>query len=191
MQDYSSTNLLSNQFLIAMPHLASTHFSHSVTYLCEHNEEGSMGIVINHPLKLSLAELFRHLNISKIDNSMEEYPVFLGGPVQSNRGFVLHDGGNHWRTSIPITDSIFLTASHDILEDIACKQGPMHFLVALGYAGWSSGQLASEIQANAWLSIEADAQHIFITEVEQRWYAAAAQLGIVDMNLISSQIGHA
>ncbi len=185
----SSTNL-TNQFLIAMPSMQDMNFSQTVTYICEHTEEGAMGIVVNRPTNLHLNDILDQLEITDIDLKSGEEPIYIGGPVQPERGFVLHGDSNDWDSTLKITDEISVTTSKDILESIAAGKGPNLHLVALGYAGWASGQLEDEISANAWLSGPADSQIIFTTPVERRWKAAAQLLG-VDLDLISGDAGHA
>lgn len=181
---------LSNHFLLAMPTLREGIFSQSITYLCEHSAEGAMGIVINQPLELSVAEIFEHLQI-RADPKVSQYSVMAGGPVQIDHGFVLHrNSDTSWEASLKVTAEITLTTSRDILRAIAEGTGPGDHLIALGYAGWSAGQLEEELAHNSWLTLPADSDIIFSTPYQQRASAAAAMLG-VDMNLISSQAGHA
>lgn len=177
-----------NHFLIAMPGLPDPNFKQSVTYICEHHENGAMGLVINQPLSLNLRELFSHLDFNIHDN-VDESPLFYGGPVQKERGFVLHSGEKSWETTMRITEGINLTGSKDILEDMAKDEGPQDVMVALGYAGWDAGQLEAEIAANSWLTVPADQEILFEVDCDQRWTSAARKLGI-DVNLLSSQSGH-
>lgn len=176
------------QFLIAMPSLRDPVFAQTITYVCEHTPEGAMGIIINHPLKLKLGDLFRQLNLPD-DGPLSETAVLAGGPVQFERGFVLHSNDQCWQSTLQVTPEVGLTASRDIIESMAEGRGPEKALVALGYAGWSAGQLEAEIAANAWLTVPAENHIIFDTPVEQRWAAASRHLGI-DLNLISSVAGH-
>ncbi len=185
----SSTNL-TNQFLIAMPGMQDLNFSQTVTYICEHGEQGAMGIVVNRPTNLQLNDILDQLDITEIDLKSGEESIFIGGPVQPERGFVLHGDDSDWDSTMQVAPNISVTTSKDILESIAAGRGPDHHLVALGYAGWASGQLEDEISANAWLSGPADSQIIFNTPVELRWKAAARLLG-VDLDLISGDTGHA
>jgi putative transcriptional regulator len=179
-----------NHFLIAMPSLTDGIFARSVTYVCEHSEQGAMGLVINQPFGMPLRDVLEHLNIGDAHAHLDD-PVMAGGPVQTDRGFVLHrTGEQRWESTIVITDEISLTTSRDILDSMAHAQGPRDCLVALGYAGWGAGQLEEEIAGNAWLTLPADSAIIFSVPVEQRLNAAAARLGI-DMALISSEAGHA
>ncbi len=185
-----SSDSLRNHFLLAMPSLSEGIFCHSITYICEHGESGAMGIVINQPLDLSVEEIFDHLQIDSLRDFSGE-SVLAGGPVQIDHGFVLHRGSPaHWEASLKVTDEITLTTSRDILRAIAHGTGPEEHLIALGYAGWSAGQLEQELAENAWLSLPADSDIIFRTPAERRLSAAAEQLGI-DINLISAKAGHA
>ncbi|MBI3561767.1 MAG: YqgE/AlgH family protein [Gammaproteobacteria bacterium] len=184
------TTLLTNHFLIAMPALADPNFHHTVTYLCEHNSDGAMGVVINRPLDLTFGVLLEHLEITGTLESVKSIPIYQGGPVQTEHGFVLHEGEAHWHSSLHVTDTIALTASQDIIEAIARGKGPRRFLIVLGYAGWGKGQLEQELVDNAWLSGPADPAIIFTTPEAQRWSAAAALLG-VEIGLLSPDTGHA
>jgi putative transcriptional regulator len=185
-----SSDCLRDHFLLAMPSLDEGIFAHSITYICEHGESGAMGIVINQPLDLSVGEIFEHLQIDA-RRDFTEVPVLAGGPVQIDHGFVLHrNGSKHWEASLKVTPEITLTTSRDILRAIANDAGPPDHLIALGYAGWSAGQLERELAENSWLTLPANSDIIFSTPTEQRLCAAAAQLGI-DMNLISGEAGHA
>lgn len=181
---------LTNHFLIAMPSMADPNFSRTVTYLCEHTAEGALGIVVNRPTDIRLGELLDHIGLEGAAATVADQPVYLGGPVQRERGFVLHRPSGEWESSMKITDDIVLTTSKDILEAIAKAKGPSEFLVALGYAGWGPGQLEDEMAENAWLSGPASADIIFAKASAQRWHAAAALLG-VDMSLLSTDTGHA
>ena len=181
---------LNNHFLIAMPQLDDPNFFHSVTYLCQHDGEGAMGIIINQPLDMKLAEIFGHLEIDSEDEAVGQQPVYFGGPVQQDRGFILHRPSKNWEGTLFVSDEIALTTSSDILKDIAQHKGPRDSLIALGYAGWGRGQLERELAQNAWLSVPASADIIFDTPVEKRWHAAASLLGI-DLQLLSDDIGHA
>lgn len=186
----SSSDCLKNHFLLAMPGLNAGLFSGSITYICEHGEAGAMGIVINQPLDLSLGEVFDHLDITT-DAALRDHAVLAGGPVQIDHGFVLHPKGpTNWDSSLKVTSQLQLTTSRDVLTAIAAGEGPEEFVVALGYAGWSAGQLEDEIANNSWLTLPADKRIIFETAIEDRVATAAAALGI-DMNLISAQAGHA
>ncbi|MEJ2576453.1 MAG: YqgE/AlgH family protein [Gammaproteobacteria bacterium] len=187
MDDHPS---LKNQFLIAMPGLEDPNFSRTVTYICEHGSHGAMGIVVNRPSELRLTDVLEHMQIERSDPASGDQIVYVGGPVETERGFVLHDRSRQWDSTMAITEAISITTSRDILEAMACGQGPAHSLVALGYAGWGAGQLEDEMQHNAWLSGPADPEVIFDLPVDERWEAAARLLG-VDLRLLSTDAGHA
>jgi putative transcriptional regulator len=173
-----------------MPSLSDPNFSQTVTYVCEHNEKGAMGIVINRPLDLTLGEVLSHMQITAGQKLDVKRPVLIGGPVQGEHGFVLHTPVGQWSSSLEVSDGIAVTTSRDILLALADGKGPEHFLVALGYAGWDAGQLEKEMAENAWLSGPADSHVLFDVPLDKRWIAAAALLGI-DLNLLSSDVGHA
>jgi|SRR5690625_2811819 len=181
---------LTHHFLIAMPSLADPNFSRTVTYLCQHDADGALGIVINRPTDVRLDELLQHLELSDPDPAVAEQPVLLGGPVQRERGFVLHRHDQDWDASLPVADDIVLTTSKDILAAIARGAGPNDYVVALGYAGWGPGQLEQELAENSWLSGPASADVLFNVPFEQRWQAAASLLG-VDISLLSTTAGRA
>ncbi len=181
---------LTNQFLIAMPTMTDANFAQTVTYIWEHNEEGALGIIINRPLQMKLADVFEQLKMPTPTESVGRQSVFQGGPVQTDRGFVLHHIGGHWEHTRQVSSRIQVTTSPDILDAMARGTGPDTALVALGYAGWSAGQLEQELAANAWLTVPADERIIFSTPYEQRWHAAARLIG-VDLATISSLAGHA
>jgi putative transcriptional regulator len=181
---------LANHFLIAMPSLADPNFSRTVTYLCEHSEEGALGIVINRPTDVRLGELLDHLGLQANGSSIAEQPVFLGGPVQRDQGFVLHRPAGRWDSSLEVAEDIILTTSQDILAAIAESAGPQDYLVALGCAGWGPGQREEELAETAWLSGPASADIMFSRSSERRWRDAAALLG-VDLSLLSADTGRA
>lgn len=181
---------LTNQFLIAMPSLADPNFNRTVTYMCAHNEEGAMGIVVNRPSELTLGEVFDHMSIETGDPVVHNALVMQGGPVQRERGFVLHEPPGDWDSVLKVSDDIGVATSRDILAAMAIGQGPPRSLVALGYAGWGAGQLEREVQENAWLSGPADGSVIFDTPYEERWGRAAMLLG-VDVTLLTGDAGHA
>ena len=185
-----NADYLNQQFLIAMPMLKDSHFEQSVTLLCEHNDEGAMGIVINRPSEVALSELLDHLGYPVHDAEIGGHSVYLGGPVRRDHGFVLHDGETRWPGATPIAEGINLTTSRDILRDIARGEGPVNFLVALGYAGWGAGQLENEITENAWLNAPLDGRVLFELPYEQRWHAAAGLAG-VDISRLAPHSGHA
>lgn len=186
-----TSSYLTNHLLIAMPMLEDPNFSHTVTYICEHNADGAMGIVINRPLDLNFGEVIAHMELPIASPCYKQSPIFLGGPVQPERGFVLHTPTETlWEASLLIAPEISLTTSRDVISSIAQGEGPHQFLIALGYAGWGPGQLEREITDNVWLSGPVNPKILFDTPVEQRWLNAAALLGI-NLNLLSSQVGHA
>jgi putative transcriptional regulator len=182
---------LQNHFLVAMPTLTDSFFYRSVVYLCEHDQNGAMGLIINRPTKVMLEELLSHLEIDNHADSIKTTPVLFGGPIQKGQGMVIHDQSEiEWKSSLQLTDDVILTTSTDILEAIGTEQGPDHVLVTLGYAGWGAGQLEQELAENSWLTVPATHQLLFDTPAEERWQAAAKLLG-VDINLISNTTGHA
>lgn len=182
--------MLTNHFLIAMPQLEDPNFFHSVTYICQHNDEGAMGIIINQPLDTNLGEILQHLNIESENENLAQQAIYFGGPVEQDRGFILHSPCKNWSGTLHISAEIALTSSSDILNDITAHDGPKQSLVALGYAGWGAGQLEQELAQNTWLSVQASPEIIFSTPIEKRWHEAASLLG-VDLQLLSGNIGHA
>lgn len=190
MQTISELSNLTNQLLIAMPALDDPNFSHTVTYICEHNDEGAMGITINRPMDINLGEIFDHMKITCTDEQVRARPVFMGGPIDLERGFVLHAPHGGWESTLEVTDRIGLTTSKDILQALADGAGPKDAVVALGYSGWSKGQLDQEMGENSWLAVPASEDILFRQPVEQRWTVAARQIG-VDINLLSGEAGHA
>lgn len=181
---------LQHHFLVAMPNLADSFFSQSVVYICEHTEEGAMGVIINRPTQVMLPELLGHLNISNRSEIAINTPVLFGGPVEKAQGMVLHTQPAEWKSSIEVADNIFITTSVDVLETIGTDDGPNDALIMLGYAGWGQGQLEEELAENSWLTVPAHHDIIFNTPAEKRWHAAASILGI-DINLMSDTMGHA
>ena len=181
---------LTHHFLIAMPAMTDPFFAKSLTYVCEHNEEGAMGIVINRPISLTLSELFAQIDMPLKQQELEDMLVHFGGPVQTDRGFVLHDSGGQWQSSLQVNDRISLTTSKDILEAVGEGKGPQHLLVMLGYAGWSQGQLEQELADNAWLSVPADEHILFDLAADEKLPAAMKLLG-VDFASLSEEAGHA
>lgn len=178
---------LRNQFLIAMPGLRGSEFAGALAYVCDHTADGALGLVINRPLDIRLDELLDQMDLAEVTC---DQPVFNGGPVQLERGFVLHRGGCRWQHSMAISDSICLTTSRDILGAIGQGEGPKDFMLALGYAGWSPGQLEEEIASNAWLTCPADDDLLFEIPWDQRLEVAMRRLGI-DPAQLSSSVGHA
>ncbi len=186
-----STANFTRHFLIAMPNMADPHFAHALTYVCEHNEDGALGIVVNKPTDMMLSALFEQIDVSPgAAGDLGHTPVHYGGPVQVDRGFVLHRPVGNWQSTLAIGEGLGLTTSKDVLEAVARGEGPKDVLVSLGYAGWSAGQLEHEIAQNAWLTVEADADLLFETPAEARLPAAMRLLGI-DFSRLSDDVGHA
>ena len=184
---------LTHHFLIAMPAMADPSFSRSLTYICEHNEQGALGIIVNRPSDMALATLFERVNIQLAAGAAAELgamPVYFGGPVQTDRGFVLHRPLGHWQSTLEVRDDIGLTSSRDILDEMGATGAPADILVSLGYAGWSAGQLEWELAQNAWLTVAADPRILFGMPPEERLAAAMQLLGIDFANL-SEVAGHA
>ncbi|HEY4065674.1 MAG TPA: YqgE/AlgH family protein [Burkholderiaceae bacterium] len=186
-----------NQFLIAMPSLREGAFAGSVVYLCEHTEKGALGLVINKPIDIKLKNLFEKVELSLDRPDLAESPVYFGGPVQTERGFVLHeslggedDEGGHYNSSLRIPGGLEMTTSKDVLEALSHGAGPKKILVTLGYSGWGAGQLEDEMSRNGWINVGAERGIIFDTPVEQRYDKALSLLGI-DANMLSGEAGHA
>ena len=196
MADTEKINNLTGHFLIAMPSLDDNFFNQSVTFICEHDESGSFGIIINQESQITLQQIMEEMGIAGDANGDAdgEYhkgqSVFIGGPVDQGRGFILHKSEGEWLSSLKVNNHIALTSSKDILQAIANNNGPEDNIVALGYAGWAAGQLEKEIASNTWLNCPADEKIIFNTPVKNRWKAAANLIG-VDLTLLSSDTGHA
>jgi putative transcriptional regulator len=181
---------LTNQLLIAMPGMADPNFSTTVTLICEHNEDGALGIVINRPTTLKLGGLFEQLSVEDADTDAADDPVMAGGPVGIERGFVLHGSEHRYESTLEVSDEICLTLSRDIIDAMATGAGPERTLVALGYAGWGAGQLEEEMLANSWLHVPATSEIVFETPFAERWNSAARTLGI-DISAMPTDAGHA
>jgi putative transcriptional regulator len=181
---------LTNQLLIAMPALVDPNFAHSVAFVCEHSARGALALVLNKPLPMRMGEVFQQLEIKIEEGPVSASPVLRGGPMQTDRGFVVHRAAGEWDSTLKVSDTIHVTTSRDILAAIARGEGPAPAFVALGYAGWDSGQLEEEIRANAWLNAPADSRIIFELPFDQRWAAAAKLLG-VDISRLASVSGNA
>ncbi len=181
---------LAGHFLIAMPSMQDPHFRDTVTLLCAHNADGALGVVVNRPTKLAMADLLGQMEIKVAAPEVLQQPVFYGGPVSGEHGFVLHTLGREWNHSLKVGEDFALTTSRDILDALARGEGPRYWRLTLGYAGWSAGQLESEIAANAWLTVAATPALLFETPPEALLDAALAQLGI-SRHALSSQAGHA
>jgi len=181
---------LTHHFLIAMPSMADPNFAHTLTYVCEHNPDGALGLVVNRPIEMTLFALLEQIDVPLSGDARHETPVLFGGPVQVDRGFVLHRPRGNWQSTLAIGDDLGLTTSKDILEAVARGEGPESLLVSIGYAGWSAGQLEQELAANAWLTVAADPGVLFEVPPEDRLPAAMRLLG-VDFSQLSEDIGHA
>jgi putative transcriptional regulator len=197
--DYNATMVsdrvsLANHFLIAMPAMADPNFSRTLTYICEHNAEGALGVIVNRPMDMSLATLFERVNVALENGESEELfarrPVYFGGPVQTDRGFVLHRPSGEWQSTLKVSDDMALTSSRDILQNMGEKGEPHDVLITLGYSGWSAGQLEWELSQNAWLTVAAEPRIIFGMAPEDRLPAAMKLLG-VDFANLSEVAGHA
>jgi putative transcriptional regulator len=181
---------LTHHFLIAMPSMADPNFSRSLTYICEHNAQGALGIIINRPLDMTLDLLFERIEIPLEARHLAGLPVYFGGPVQTDRGFVLHRPVGNWQATLTVRAELGLTSSRDILQSVGSLGEPREFVVSLGYAGWAAGQLEHELAQNAWLTVPADAQVIFSLPPEERLAAAMQLLGF-DLSNLSDVAGHA
>ena len=185
---------LANHFLIAMPAMTDPNFARTLTYLCEHNAEGALGIIINKPLEIDLGALFERVSVPLTQGeSQAKYrnlPVYFGGPVQTDRGFVLHRPVGEWQSTLQVTSELGLTSSRDILQSMSDEGKPDDVLVSLGYAGWAAGQLEWELSQNAWLTVAAHPDIIFDLPPEERLPAAMQLLG-VDFARLSDVAGHA
>jgi putative transcriptional regulator len=185
---------LTNQFLIAMPGMADETFAGAVVYLCEHNEKGAVGLVINKPIDIKLRNLFEKVELSLDRSELAEQPVYFGGPVQTERGFVLHEklgeGGGHYSSTLSVPGGLDMTTSKDVLEAMSGGAGPKKVLITLGYSGWEAGQLEDELGRNGWLTVGADPKVIFDTPIEKRYERALSLLGF-DPRMLSLDAGHA
>lgn len=181
---------LTHHFLIAMPALQEGYFAGTLTYICEHDENGALGIVVNRPISLTLGEMLNQISIPLHHPELEKTPVYFGGPVQTERGFVLHDTPGDWQSTLRINDRLSLTTSRDILEAVGRGEGPRHLLITLGYAGWDQGQLEHEMSENAWLTVPASEHILFDLPPEERLPASMALLGVSYASL-AEQAGHA
>jgi len=185
---------LTNQFLIAMPGMADDTFAGAVVYLCEHTEKGALGLVINKPIDIKLKNLFEKVELPLTREDLAEAPVYFGGPVQTERGFVLHEqsggAGGHYSSTLTIPGGLEMTTSKDVLEALSNGTGPKRVLITLGYSGWSAGQLEDEMSRNGWINVGAAPEVIFDTPVEQRYERALSLLGI-DLRMLSQEAGHA
>jgi len=191
-----SADHLANQFLIAMPGMVDPNFANSVIYLFEHNERGAMGLVVNKPTEVDLADLFDKIELKLEIAPLLEQPVYFGGPVQVERGFVLHESNPHlsYSSSLIIPNGLTMTTSKDVLEAVAIGNGPRKFLMTLGYAGWGAGQLEEEITLNGWMNVPLSRDQmmeiIFNTPSSQRYEKTMSHLGF-DLAALSGEAGHA
>ena len=188
---------LTNQFLIAMPGMGDGTFAGTVVYLCEHTENGALGLVINKPIDITLRNLFEKVELTLEREDLAEVPVYFGGPVQTERGFVLHERlggegaeGGHYNSSLQIPGGLEMTTSKDVLEALSQGAGPKRILVTLGYSGWGAGQLEDELGRNGWINVGAQPDVIFDTPVQDRYSKALSLLGI-DAGMLSQDAGHA
>jgi putative transcriptional regulator len=181
---------LANRLLIALPALTDPHFARSVTLVCQHDEEGAMGVVVNRPSEYTLGDVLQQMGIESRDDALNSQVVLSGGPVHPERGFVLHDGGEGWDSTMAVSDSLYITTSRDILEAMAGGSGPANAIVALGCAGWGAGQLEQELTEDSWLTVPMDPGLLFDTPLAARWQAAAGSIG-VDMTQLADHSGHA
>ncbi|MFN3987042.1 MAG: YqgE/AlgH family protein [Rhodocyclaceae bacterium] len=181
---------LTDHFLIAMPAMADPNFARTLTYIAEHNEQGALGLIVNRPIDMNLAALFERVELRLDDPELANQPVYFGGPVQTDRGFVLHRPVGSWHSTLRVGDEIGLTSSRDILQAIGEHGDPRDVIVTLGYAGWSAGQLEHELAENAWLTVRADLSIVFDLPPEERLAAAMQKLG-VDFTNLSDVAGHA
>jgi putative transcriptional regulator len=188
MADNDSFSSLKHHFLIAMPALKDSNFEHSITYICSHDDNGAMGLILNQPTDLDLSEVLEQLEIEGAHG--HDHPVLLGGPVHQEHGFILHQDKGEWRSTLSVTDNIHISTSKDILTSLAQGTGPTQYKVALGYAGWDAGQLEQELLDNSWLTVEASEEIIFNTPAKEMYQAALKLLGI-DEGFLSSEAGHA
>ncbi len=184
-----SVNLTDN-FLIAMPTLEDPYFSNALVYICEHTENGALGIIVNRPIDMNLAGLFDKIDIKLENEKLGELPVYFGGPVQLDRGFVLHRPMGMWQSTLCVGSDVGLTSSRDILASVASSGVPAEFIVTLGYAGWDAGQLEDELAQNSWLTVPAKSSILFELPPEERLPAAMQKLGI-SFTQLSDVAGHA
>jgi putative transcriptional regulator len=186
----ATSTSLTGHLLIAMPAMLDPNFHRTVSYICEHSDQGALGLIINRPLDMDFGEVMDQLDLSAARPGISSQPILQGGPVELQRGFVIHQQPMEWDATVAVTDSIFVTTSQDILGAMAAGSGPNKAQLVLGYSGWGPGQLEREITENAWLSVPAEPKLIFEIPFEQRYEESVALLG-VDLSSLSSQAGHA
>lgn len=182
--------ILKGQLLIATPRQNDSFFAQSVCYLCQHDEQGAIGLLINQPIAMSVMDIFADQGLSHPPADKPYQPLLIGGPLQRERGFVLHREAGHWRSTLKIQEDIYVTTSQDILQAIAEQKPPHHYLIILGYASWAPGQLEHEISQNDWLIAPSNFELLFQTDYALRWQSAIATLGF-DANRLSKEFGHA
>jgi putative transcriptional regulator len=181
---------LTHHFLIAMPNMVDSNFARSLTYIAEHNDQGALGVIVNRPIDMTLAALLERIDVPFQARDLALQPIYFGGPVQTDRGFVLHRPAGDWHSTLKVNEDVGLTSSRDILEAVGAEGKPAEFIVTLGYAGWAAGQLEQELADNAWLTVPADMAIVFELPPEERLVAAMQSLG-VDFARLSDSAGHA
>lgn len=186
----SSTLALTNHLLVAAPSLQQEPFARGVALICQHDDQGAMGVLVNQPSEYTLGDVFEQIGLHSEDADLQSVPVLNGGPVHTERGFVIHDDARAWDSSLKVADGLYLTTSRDILEAMARGEGPRNALVTLGCAGWSEGQLEQELAENSWLTVPADTAVLFETPVDERWQLAGSRIG-VDLFLVTGYSGRA
>lgn len=181
---------LANHLLVALPALADPNFSRTVALVCQHDDDGAMGVVVNRPSEYTLGQVLAQMGIDSVDAALCARPVLHGGPVHQERGFVIHDGDRGWDSSLKVGEGLYLTTSRDVLEAMAAGEGPANAVLALGCAGWGAGQLEHELAENTWLTVPADKELLFGLPLDSRWQTAAHRIG-VDLFRLAGYSGHA
>jgi len=190
VEDATLLNSLNTQLLVAVPSLDDPHFARAVALICQHGEQGAMGVIVNRALNLTLGEVFVQMGITSDDATLMATPVLAGGPVHTERGFVIHDGEKTWESTLSIGQGLSVTTSRDVLEAIAQGKGPPQAVVVLGCAGWGAGQLEQELAEHSWLATPFDPRVLFELPLDARWQAAAGGIG-VDLMRMADYAGHA
>lgn len=186
----SNISSFTNMLLVAMPSMADPNFSHTVIYVCEHQPEGAVGLIVNRPMQFPISMIFEQLNVQPIRVQLATRPLLFGGPIQPERGFVIHKQLGPWQSSLNLNDEVSITTSNDIIRAIALDEGPKDLLVTLGFSGWGANQLEEEVKKDAWILCPFKSELLYDVPFEQRWLYAGSLIG-VDMNQLSSQSGHA
>ena len=181
---------LTNHFLIAMPTMEDPYFAKSLVFIAEHNDDGALGVIVNRPIDMNLATLFRKIDVPLDLGALGESPVFFGGPVQTDRGFVLHRPLGSWQSTLVVSEEIGLTTSRDVLQSLSRAENPGNMVITLGYSGWGAGQLEHELAQNAWLTVPADPRILFELPHEKKLASALLLLGI-DLTNLAGHAGHA